>query len=106
VTQGLVRRLNSTPVVANDTISLTRGFGYLNVPRTTALMWNLYHIDAAARRRPRGWVDPPSSPMLQLYRLLFTIMSDTYTARGDTVHAARADSVVQALEWNIPKPRR
>lgn len=101
VTQGLVRRLNPTPVVPNDSIVLSRGFGYLNVPRTTALLWSTYHLDAAARQRPRGWVDPPSSPMLRLYRLLFSIAGDTYLTRGDTVRSVRSDSVAQAIDRNL-----
>jgi hypothetical protein len=101
VTQGLVRRLNPTPVVPSDSIVLSRGFGYLNVPRTTALLWNVYHIDAAARTRPQGWVDPPSSPMLRLYRLLYSIAGETYRTRGDTTLATRADSVSQAIDRNL-----
>lgn len=101
VTQGLVRRLSPTPVVPNDSVVLSRGFGYLDYPMSSALLWNEYRYDAAARQRPRGWVDPPSSPMLRLYRLLYTIMSETYMTRGDTTLAVRADSVAQAIERNL-----
>jgi uncharacterized protein with NRDE domain len=39
--------------------------------------------------------------MLRLYRLLFSIMSETYITRGDTTAAVRADSVAQAIERNL-----
>jgi hypothetical protein len=101
VTQGLVRRLNPTPIAPSDSIVLSRGFGYLDLPRSNELLWNEYRYDAAARQRPRGWVDSPSSPMLRLYRLLYSIMGETYVTRGDTTSAVRADSVAQAIERNL-----
>ncbi|MEO8199454.1 MAG: DUF2723 domain-containing protein [Gemmatimonadota bacterium] len=101
VTQGLVRRVNQTPIVPNDSIVLSRGFGYLNVPRTTELLWKTYHVASATRQRPRGWVDPPSSPMLRLYRLLYQIAGDAYLSRGDTASSVRADSVVAQIERNL-----
>jgi hypothetical protein len=103
VTQGLVRRLNATPVIPGDSVVLSRGFGYLDLSRTNELLWKEYRWASASRQRPRGWVDPPSSPMLRLYRLLFTIMGDTYLTRGDTTAAVRADSVAQAIERNLPE---
>jgi hypothetical protein len=102
VTQGLVRRLNNAPVTPGDSIVLSRGFGYLDLPRTSALLWNEYRWSGAARQRPRGWVDAPSSPMLRLYRLMFTIMAETYITRGDTAAAVRSDSVAQAIDRNLP----
>jgi hypothetical protein len=39
--------------------------------------------------------------MLRLYRLLYTIMGETYITRGDTTSAMRADSVAQAIERNL-----
>jgi hypothetical protein len=101
VTQGLVRRLSPTPVEPTDSIVLSRGFGYLDYSKSDHLLWNEYRYSAAARDRPRGWVDAPSSPMLRLYRLLYTIMSETYRTEGDSVKAVRADSVAQAIERNL-----
>ena len=103
VTQGLVRRLNDVPVTPSDSVVLSRGFGYLDLPRTGELLWNEYRWPSASRQRPRGWVDQPSSPMLRLYRLMFTIMAETYVTRGDTTAAVRADSVAQAIERNLPR---
>ncbi len=101
VTQGLVRRLHPSAVVPNDSIVMSRGFGYLDYPRSHELLWNEYRYGAASRRRPRGWVDPPSSPMLRLYRLLYTVMGDTYQVQGDTAAAVRADSVARAIDQNL-----
>jgi hypothetical protein len=101
VTQGLVRRLSTKPVAVNDTIVLSRGFGYLNIPRTNALLWHEYRIDAATRDRPRGWVDPPSAPMLRVYRLLYSIVGESYRKMGDSTLAVRADSVAAAIEHNL-----
>jgi hypothetical protein len=40
--------------------------------------------------------------MLRLYRLMFTIMAETYITRGDTTAAVRSDSVAQAIDRNLP----
>ena len=101
VTQGLVRRLSPTPVIPNDSIVLSQGFGYLDIPSSDHLLWKEYRWPAAARQRPRGWVDPPSSPMLRLYRHMFGIMARVYQNTGDSVQAVRADSVVQMIERNL-----
>ena len=39
----------------------------MDYPRTDNLLWNVYHWKTATRPRPRGWVDPPSASILQLY---------------------------------------
>ncbi|MEO8294845.1 MAG: DUF2723 domain-containing protein [Gemmatimonadota bacterium] len=102
VTEGLVRRLNPTPVIANDSIVLTPGFGYLDLPTSHDLVWNVYHYKSVTRPRPHGWVDPPSSPMPRLYRMVYdNMMATTYRARGDSVNAQRADSVAWAIDRNL-----
>src|SRR5207249_4583182 len=42
-----------------------------NLPRTEALAFGVYHADAAARHRPRSWVDRPSEGILATYGLLY-----------------------------------
>lgn len=101
VSQGLVRKLMPAPVVANDSIVLSQGLGYVNVPRTERLMWDVYHWKTAARDRPRGWVDAPSSSILQLYAVIYQGTSEVLAARGRTAEAARADSIAQAVMANI-----
>jgi hypothetical protein len=106
VTEGLVRRLNPTPVAPNDSIVLSQGFGYVNLPRTEELMWNAYHWQTAAADRPEGWFDPPSSPILSLYSVVYGLMSSTLLEQGDTTQAMRADSVARAVVQNIRRSRR
>ncbi|HET6343957.1 MAG TPA: hypothetical protein VFH51_03445, partial [Myxococcota bacterium] len=60
LSQGFVRKLMPTPVTATGSIVLSQGLGYLDVPRTRALLRDVYHWQTAVRDRPFGWVDPPS----------------------------------------------
>ncbi len=106
VTEGLVRRLNPTPVAPNDSIVLSAGFGYVNLPRTEELMWNAYHWKTAAANRPEGWYDPPSSPILSLYSVVYGLMGSTLLEQGDTTQAIRADSVARAVMQNVRRSRR
>jgi hypothetical protein len=64
---GFVRKLHPTPVQASDSVVLSPGLGYVNLPRTKSLLWDTYHWQTAVRNRPYGWVDPPSGTILQLY---------------------------------------
>jgi hypothetical protein len=93
VTHGFVRKLMPTPVVASDSVVLSSGLGYLNVPRTKTLLWDVYHWQTATRNRPRGWVDQPSGSILQLYSVVYSGAARAFEAAGDTALAARADSV-------------
>jgi hypothetical protein len=101
VSQGLVRKLMPTPVEPNDSIVLSSGLGYLDLPRTRALLWNTYHWQSAARQRPRGWVDAPSSSILQLYAIVYGGAADVLRKAGDSVAAARADSIAREVSSNI-----
>jgi hypothetical protein len=101
VSQGLVRKLMPTPVEPNDSIVLSSGLGYLDLPRTRALLWNTYHWETAARQRPRGWVDAPSSSILQLYAIVYGGAADALRKAGDSVAAARADSIAREVSSNI-----
>jgi hypothetical protein len=69
--QGFARKLRPQPLAETDSIKLLPVFGYVNLPRTEALAFGVYHADAAARRRPRGWVDRPSEGILATYGLLY-----------------------------------
>jgi len=69
--QGFARKLQPRPLVASDSIKLVPVFGFVNLPRTEALAFSVYHSEAAARRRPRGWVDRPSEGILATYGLLY-----------------------------------
>jgi hypothetical protein len=101
VSQGFVRKLMSKPVVANDSIVLNPTLGYLDLPRTEKLLWDVYHWKSAARGRPRGWVDQPSGSILQLYAVVYGGASKTFAAAGQSAQAERADSVANAVTRNL-----
>jgi len=103
VGQGMVRKLMPKPVVPNDSIVLSAGLGYVDLPRTEHLLWSVYHWPAAARDRPRGWVDIPSSSILSLYAIVYAGTADALRRKGDSVMAARADSVARAVQREIRK---
>jgi hypothetical protein len=101
VSQGFVRKLMPKPVVPNDSIVLNPSLGYLNVPRTQKLLWDVYHWKTATRDRPRGWVDLPSGSILQLYAVVYGGAAKTFAAEGRKDLAARADSVANAVARNL-----
>jgi transmembrane protein TMEM260 (protein O-mannosyltransferase) len=103
VGQGMVRKLMPKPVAANDSIALSTGLGYVDLPRTKELLWKVYHWQAAARDRPRGWVDMPSSSILSLYAIVYAGTADALRQKGDSVTAARADSVARAVQREMRK---
>ena len=109
VAQGLVRKLVMEPVVPNDSIVLSQGLGYIDMPRSRALMTDVYHWESAARERPYGWTDTPSSSILQLYALTYRGAAPTFAERGDTAFAARVDSIGRAILQQVdrrPSPSR
>jgi hypothetical protein len=101
VSQGFVRKLMPKPVVANDSIMLNPSLGYVDLPRTQKLLWDVYHWRSAARERPRGWVDQPSGSILQLYSVVYGGASKSFEAAGQKVEAARADSVANAVSTSL-----
>jgi hypothetical protein len=101
VSQGLVRKLMPKPVAVGDSIVLSPSLGYVDLPRTEKLLWDVYHWRSAARNRPRGWVDQPSGSILQLYAVVYGGASRAFAAAGQKAHAARADSVAQEVTRNL-----
>jgi hypothetical protein len=69
----------------------------VDLPRSTRLMFDVYHWKTATRDRPVGWVDPPSGSILQLYSVVYGGTSETLRQAGDTALAARADSVARKV---------
>jgi hypothetical protein len=102
LSQGFVRKLRPTPITAaGDSVVLSPGLGYLHLPRTKALLWDVYHWRSAARDRPRGWVDQPSGSILQLYAVIYNGAARTLAAVGDSALAARADSVAARVSEEL-----
>jgi Protein of unknown function (DUF2723) len=101
VSQGFVRKLVRTPAVEKDSVVLSPGLGFLDVPRTEKLLWDVYHWKAATRDRPKGWVDQPSGSILQLYAVIYNGAARAFAEAGDSVAAARADSVAARVSAEL-----
>jgi len=108
--QGFARALRPKALVASDSIQGIQSLGYVNVPRTTKLLFDVYHSDAAARARPRGWVDDPSKGILDLYALTYYTMAEALQPKA-TALSARAQQIAQDIMRNTrlnlqPLPER
>ena len=97
VSMGFVRKLLPKPVVANDTILLSPGLGYLDLPRTKQLLTKVYHWQTATRQRPRGWVDQPSGSILQLYAVVYGGAARAFEAVKDSSLVQLSDSVARKV---------
>ncbi len=107
---GFARVLRPKELVQSDSIQAVQSLGYVNVPRTTQLLFDVYHIDAAEHQRPRGWVDEPSKGILDLYGLTFYTMAEVIQKK-DAALAARAQEIAQKVFRNTrmtlqPLPER
>jgi len=80
---------------------LNRGLGYLDLDRTRRLLFGTYDYDAAARTRPRGWVDRPSQSILSLYSVIYGTTASSFRLGGDSLLSARSDSIARAVEANL-----
>lgn len=103
VTQGLVRRLASSAVEPSDSIVFNPTMGFIDIPRTRDLLWNVYRWRSPADRRPRGWVDMPSASILQLYAVVYSGSSATLRSAGFEQEAIKADSIARAIQANISR---
>src|SRR2546425_4999872 len=106
--QGFARKLWSQPIVPNDTIQPVAQLGYVNIPRTTTLVFDVYHGDTAARQRPRGWVDRPSEGILWTYGLNYATLADVLRAKNPQLAMralVRADSIFKntpSIGYTLP----
>jgi transmembrane protein TMEM260 (protein O-mannosyltransferase) len=101
VSQGFVRKLMPKPVTPNDSIVLSQGLGFVDLPRTRKLLWDVYHWKTATKDRAVGWVDPPSGSILQLYSVVYGGMAETLRKGSDSTPAARADSVARKVSEEL-----
>src|SRR5438034_8738986 len=78
VGEGLVRRVVPRPVAVGGGVWRVEGRGFVDVPRSAALLFGVYRgAETAARPRPRGWVDVPSQNSLLGYVFAYdTIRSE------------------------------
>ena len=97
--QGFARKLHGQPIAPSDSIQPVGQLGYVNIPRSAALLFDVYHISGAARPRPRGWVDRPSEGILQTYGLMYTALSEAVRRTNPTL-ASRALVVADSIFKN------
>jgi hypothetical protein len=100
-TEGLVRRLNAGPLAPEGGMVLSRSLGFVDLDRTRRLLFGTYNYDAASRARPRGWVDRPSQTILSLYDIAYGAAAPLFRQAGDSVTAARADSISAAVKRSL-----
>jgi hypothetical protein len=91
-----------TPIVEGPGIRMTQSFRYVDVDRTRALLFGVYHPEAAARERAAGWVDEPSASILGLYYLIYGGASEFLREMGDSASAAKAEDIAQRVRRSLP----
>ncbi len=100
VTEGMVRHLMTTPVVANDSIKMSPVQGRLtNIPLTVTLAFDVYHGTSAARYRPKGWVDGASQNILVPYIITYDTVAEAL-AKTDQKRAQQAYDTAVAILRN------
>lgn len=101
LSQGMVRKLMPAPLTERPGIIFDDSMGYVDVERTRTLLFDVYHPEAAARARPRGWVDPPSASILSLYYITYGGYAPILQEMGDSVGAAAAQRVAEGVLRNL-----
>ncbi|UCG88796.1 MAG: DUF2723 domain-containing protein [Gemmatimonadota bacterium] len=89
--QGMARKLMPEPVAMSDSIVNVSTLGWVDVERTRALLFDVYHAESAARERPFGWIDEPSESILTLYAIMYGTFSQILAAQAADSGAAPAD---------------
>nr|MBP6444855.1 hypothetical protein [Gemmatimonadales bacterium] len=102
LSQGMVRQVMPRPITEGGAIRMTQNFSWVDVARTRALLFGVYHPEAAARERPAGWVDEPSASILGLYYLVYGGGAEAFRQLGDSVTAAKADSLTVRMRKSLP----
>jgi len=97
--QGFARALRPQTLVASDSIVALPGFGWVNVARSKALAFDVYHAASASRPRPRGWVDRPSEGILVTYGLIYQVLGQALQAK-DPASAQRAIALADSITKN------
>jgi hypothetical protein len=101
---GFARKLTQRALAETDSMKLLPVFGFVNLPRTEALAFSVYHWDTAGRRRPRGWVDRPSEGILATYGLLYQSLAQalrpTKPALADR-SLLLADSIFRNTQYGV-----
>ncbi|HEY3280019.1 MAG TPA: DUF2723 domain-containing protein [Gemmatimonadales bacterium] len=107
---GFARALRVQEIQPSDSIKALPQLGYVNIPRSTRLLFDVYHTDAAGRQRPRGWVDEPSVGILTTYGLMYYAMAQELQTTNPDL-ATKAQTIAAAILRNTqvnfqPLPER
>src|SRR6266702_4689017 len=105
--QGFVRKLHQQPLAESDSVKALPALGWVNVPRTSALAFTVYHADAAARHRPRGWVDRPSEGILATYGIVYQELAQALRPTNPQLAAKAllyADSIFKNTSYAFVPP--
>ena len=100
---GFARKLVPTPLAESDSVKVVSSLGYVNVQRSTRLLFDVYHHHSAAQARPRGWVDPPSEGILTIYGITYQTMAPIL-AQGDSARAIQARAIADSIFRNTGNP--
>jgi hypothetical protein len=101
ITQGMVRKVVSDTVTPGSGIVNSEYMGPVDVARTTALLFNTYHIATITRPRPGGWYDPPSSDMLGMYLRVYATFAPVLQQQGDSAKANTANEIALKVRTAI-----
>jgi hypothetical protein len=106
--QGMVRRLVKDSLAPSDSIQVLQEVGFVDIPRTNELLFNVYHAHTAARYRPRGWIDIPSENIPATYAYMYQVLG-LALAKSDPANAMKAiglaDSMVNNTSFRTPQRR-
>jgi hypothetical protein len=86
--QGLARKVVPTALTASRDTALVAGEGFVDVPRTTALVTDVFRAPRSIVARG-DWVDKPSANIPAAYVVTSLVLGQALAQRGDTALAAR-----------------
>jgi len=86
--QGLARKVMPSVLTASRDTVLVAGEGFVDVPRTTALVTRVYRAPRSIVARG-DWVDKPSANIPAAYVVTSLILGEALAQRGDSALAAR-----------------
>jgi hypothetical protein len=98
LSQGFVRRLMPQPIEESEEFHYIQGLGWLDRPRTEQLLFDVYRPEAAARDRPRGWVDPPSANILSLYYVTYGVFGQVAQMLPDSLRGPETERLGRLAE--------
>src|SRR5450432_3633076 len=96
----MVRKLMPHPVTPGGPI-VNSPMGFVDIPKSRTLLFEIYHPEAAAHDRALGWFDPPSASILSLYQIVYNGFGQVLMQAGDSANAIKASTYVQRIGKSI-----